>query len=61
MIAVIIPSITTLLQASQMASAAHLHLIIRNGKTVLSPVVPKGWAKVGGGTPQAKAANEVQP
>lgn len=43
------PSITTLRQASQLAAASHLHLITRNGKTVLSPVVPKGWAKVGGG------------
>lgn len=49
MIAILNPSITTLQRASQMATAAHLHLITRNGKTVLSPIVPKGWAKVGGG------------
>ena len=60
MIVVINPSITTLRQASQMATAAHLNLITRNGKTVLSPTVPKGWAKVGGGNYQA-AANEVRP
>jgi len=51
MIAVINPRITTLKQASQMATAAHLHLITKDGKTVLSPTIPRGWAKIGGGTP----------
>ena len=49
MIAIGNPSTTTLQQAAQMATASHLHLITRDGKTVLSPVVPQGWAKVGGG------------
>lgn len=49
MITVLIPNTATLQQASQMATAAHLHLITKGEKTVLSPVVPKGWAKVGGG------------
>lgn len=47
------PSITTLRQASQLAAASHLTLITRGGKTVLSPTVPPGWAKVGGSPKEA--------
>ena len=52
MITVLIPDSSTLQQASQMATAAHLHLITKGDKTVLSTIVPPGWAKVGGGNKQ---------
>ena len=58
MIKVIATDTTTLLDAAKMATAAHLFLITKGDKIVLSPVVPKGWAKVGGGNLR-KNSNEV--
>lgn len=41
-----IPEDTDLLDAARQASAAGLHLICNGRRTVLSPIVPPGWAKV---------------
>ena len=60
MIKVIETDTTTLLDAAKMATAAHLFLITKGDKTVLSPVVPQGWAKVGGGNLRTKPINEVR-
>lgn len=60
MITVIETDTTTLLEAAKMAAAAHLFLITRGDKILLSPVVPKGWAKVGGGNLRIKPASEVR-
>lgn len=57
-IVVLTHSNATLRIAAKMAAASHLTLIERNGKMVLSPVMPEGWRKVGGGTPDAPATNE---
>lgn len=45
--AVLIPTDTDVLEAARLADAAHLHLLIREGRTVLSPVVLPGWTRVG--------------
>lgn len=44
---VLIPSDLEVIEAARMASAAHLHLLIREGRTVLSPVVLPGWTRLG--------------
>lgn len=45
--AVIVPDSATLAEVARQAAAAHLHIISNGKRTVLSPVVPAGWAKVG--------------
>ena len=45
--AVIVPDSATLAEVARQAAAAHLHIITNGRRTVLSPVVPAGWAKVG--------------
>lgn len=45
-ITILIPEETDLIDAAGQASAAGLHLICNGRRTVLSPIVPPGWAKV---------------
>ena len=45
--AVIVPDSATLAEVARQAAAAHLHIITNGQRTVLSPTVPAGWAKVG--------------
>lgn len=45
--AVIVPSDTEVAEAARLAEASHLHLITDGRRTVLSPVVPPGWLRVG--------------
>lgn len=45
-ITILIPEETDLIEAAVQASAAGLHLICNGRRTVLSPIVPPGWAKV---------------
>ena len=42
----IIPDSTTVIEASTLAHAAHLHLITDGQRTILSPVVLAGWTKL---------------
>lgn len=44
---IIIPNDADVLTAAQQANAAHLHLITDGARTVLSPIVPPGWHKLG--------------
>lgn len=46
-VTILIPSDTEVREAARMAAAAHLHLLIREGRTVLSPVVLPGWTRLG--------------
>ena len=46
-ITVVIPSTADVIDAARMAQAQHLHLLIREGRTVLSPVVLPGWTRLG--------------
>lgn len=46
-ITVVIPSTADVVDAARMAQAQHLHLLIREGRTVLSPVVLPGWTRLG--------------
>ena len=46
MVTTIIPDEKTVLEASRLASAAHLHLVTDSRRTLLSPIVPKGWIKI---------------
>jgi len=46
MATVTIPDEQTVLEASILASAAHLHLVTDGRRTLLSPIVPKGWIKI---------------
>lgn len=41
-----IPDEQTVLEASRLASAAHLHLVTDGHRTLLSPIVPTGWIKI---------------
>ena len=43
---IIIPDEATVLEAAQQAEAGHLHILCRNGRTVLSPVMLKGWDRL---------------
>lgn len=45
--AIVIPSNTDVIEAARLADASHLHLLIREGRTVLSPVVLPGWTRLG--------------
>lgn len=54
--AIIIPDQATPLEAAQQAAAAHLHLITNGRRTVLSPVVPAGWHKLGVAVKPQRAA-----
>lgn len=45
--AIVIPSNTDVIEAARLADAQHLHLLIREGRTVLSPVVLPGWTRLG--------------
>ena len=42
----IIPDSATVVEASNLAGAAHLHLVTDGRRTLLSPLVPKGWLKI---------------
>ncbi|MBS0368439.1 MAG: hypothetical protein JSS57_04460 [Proteobacteria bacterium] len=42
----IVPDDAELFAVAQTAVAKHLHLIERNGRFVLSPVIPEGWTVV---------------
>ncbi len=46
-VAILIPSNTEVIAAARMAAAAHLQLLVREGRTVLSPVVLPGWTRLG--------------
>lgn len=54
----IIPDTTTVIEASQLAAAAHLHLITNGKRTVLSPVIPKGWTKISVSFPSTSRASK---
>jgi len=45
-ITILIPEETDLIEAAGQASAAGLHLLCNGRRTVLSPIIPPGWAKV---------------
>ena len=57
-ITVVIPSTADVVDAARMAQAQHLHLLIREGRTVLSPVVLPGWTRLG---VSLKPTQEVAP
>lgn len=57
-ITILVPSDTEVREAARMASAAHLHLLIREGRTVLSPVALPGWTRLG---VNRKPTQEVTP
>ena len=45
--AVIVPDSATLAEVARQAAAAHLHIITNGTRSVLSPIGPAGWAKLG--------------
>lgn len=42
----IVPDEATLLDVAELAGAEHLHIITNGKRTVLSPVIPKGWNRL---------------
>lgn len=42
----IVPNNAEVLAIAKQANAQHLHIIMRNGRTLLSPTVPQGWTKL---------------
>ena len=54
LLTILIPADTEVIAAARMASAAHLHLLVREGRTVLSPVVLPGWTRLGVNTTHAQ-------
>lgn len=42
-----VPAESELLEIAAQANAAHLHLITNGKDTVLSPMVPAGWHRMG--------------